>query len=284
MNINNESLSSTRPNGSVPAEVAGQVASACALLSHHLGDSLQAIHLFGSAVDGGLKPQSDIDLLVTVSKALTEQLRHDLMMDLQAISAWPVVNAIRPLEVTVVQHAAVVPWRYPPRRECQYGEWLRDELSSGQIQGACVDHDLAILITKAQAHSICLLGIPAGELFEPVPRRDLLNAFKDTIDQWQAPADWEADERNVVLALARIWFSLATGGFAPKDSAAQWALQRLPAQHQPVLQSAMASYLGQAADDLANDNLRIAAYVHFVKATIYALDLFAPEKRANPAL
>lgn len=87
MNINNESLSSTRANGSVPAEVAGQVASACALLSHHLGDSLQAIHLFGSAVDGGLKPPSDIDLLVTVSKALTEQVRRDLMMDLQAISA-----------------------------------------------------------------------------------------------------------------------------------------------------------------------------------------------------
>jgi len=278
MNSNNESLNSATSHGSVPAEIAGQVTSACALLSHYLGDSLQAIHLFGSAVDGGLKPQSDIDLLVTVSEALTKQVRHDLMTNLQTISAWPVIDAIRPLEVTVVEHSAVVPWRYPPRRECQYGEWLRDELSAGQIQGACVDHDLAILITKAQAHSICLLGRPADELFEPVPRRDLLNAFKDTIDQWQTPADWEGDEHNVVLALARIWFSLATGSFAPKDSAAQWAQHRLPAQHQPVLQSAMASYLGQSADDLANDSLQIADYVHFVKATIYALDLFAPEQ------
>jgi len=284
VNSNNSSLSSTTTDGSVPAEIAGQVASACALLSHHLGDSLQAIHLFGSAVDGGLKPQSDIDLLVTVSEALTRQVRHDLMMDLQTISAWPVVNAMRPLEVTVVQHAAVVPWRYPPRRECQYGEWLRDELSAGLIQGACVDHDLAILITKAQAHSICLLGRPAGELFEPVPRRDLLNAFKDTLDQWQKPADWEGDESNVVLALARIWFSLTTGSFAPKDSAAQWALHRLPTQHQPVLQSAMASYLGLSPDDLAADSVRIEAYVHFVKTTINALDLFAPEKYAKPAL
>jgi predicted nucleotidyltransferase len=30
--------------------------------------SLRAVHLFGSALDGGLKPYSDIDLLVTVGE------------------------------------------------------------------------------------------------------------------------------------------------------------------------------------------------------------------------
>ncbi|WP_431627026.1 nucleotidyltransferase domain-containing protein, partial [Enterobacter hormaechei] len=29
--------------------------------------TLLAVHLYGSAVDGGLKPHSDIDLLVTVT-------------------------------------------------------------------------------------------------------------------------------------------------------------------------------------------------------------------------
>ncbi|WP_174219961.1 nucleotidyltransferase domain-containing protein, partial [Escherichia coli] len=32
----------------------------------HLESTLLAVHLYGSAVDGGLKPYSDIDLLVTV--------------------------------------------------------------------------------------------------------------------------------------------------------------------------------------------------------------------------
>lgn len=230
-----------------------------------------------------LAPQSDIDLLVTVNKALPNPLRHELMMSLQSISAWPVVDAIRPLEVTVIRHAAVVPWRYPPERECQYGEWLREELAAGRIQGACTDHDLAILITKARAHSICLRGTPAADLFEPVPWHDLLHAFRDTIEQWQVPADWQGDERNVVLALARIWFSLATGGFAPKAQAAQWVQYRLPAQHQPVLQSAMASYLGQSVDDLADDCLRVTDYVYFVKATINALDLLSPSSERFPA-
>lgn len=275
MNSHSQSSSSDLPD-SVPVQISAQVASACALISRHLGNTLQAIHLFGSAVDGGLKPQSDIDLLVTVSEPLTNSVRQGLMMDLQAISAWPVANGIRPLEVTVIQHAAVIPWRYPPMRECQYGEWLRDELAAGQIQGACTDHDLAILITKARTHSICLLGTPAAKLFEPVPQHDLLNAYSDTLAQWQAPTDWEGDERNVVLALARIWFSLETGGFAPKDRAAQWAIQRLPAQHQTVLHGAMTSYLGQGPDQTSENSTQVAAYVHYIKARINALALFAP--------
>ncbi|GEM_PF-6550602 len=49
----------------------------------------------------------------------------------------------------------------------------------------------------------------------------------------RAAADWQGDERNVVLALARIWFSAATGTIAPKDVAANWALERLPQEHRP---------------------------------------------------
>lgn len=256
-------------NRAVPAAIADQVASACSVLSHHLNGTLVAIHLFGSAVDGGLKPQSDIDLLVTVHDPLTDAVRHKLMIDLLSISAWPVTeDAIRPLEVTVVRHSALSPWRYPPMRECQFGQWLRDELTAGQIQGACVDHDLAILITKARDHSICLLGKPASELFDPVPQADLFRAFKDTIDQWHTAADWESDERTVVLALVRIWFSLATGHIAPKHIAAQWALQRLPAEQHAVLETAMKSYLGQVPDNLADDQVRVTAFVHSVKAQI----------------
>ena len=35
--------------------------------------TLLAVHLYGSAVDGGLKPHSDIDLLVTVTVGLMKQ-------------------------------------------------------------------------------------------------------------------------------------------------------------------------------------------------------------------
>ncbi|MCS6474187.1 hypothetical protein NX871_30435, partial [Burkholderia thailandensis] len=53
----------------VPVEIAYQTAVACATIERHRGTTLQAIHLFGSALDDGLKPRSDIDLPVTMGVA-----------------------------------------------------------------------------------------------------------------------------------------------------------------------------------------------------------------------
>ena len=62
------------------------VGAACDTIERHLGATLTAIHLFGSALDGGLKPRSDVDLLVTVSTRPDESTRHALMLDLLAVS------------------------------------------------------------------------------------------------------------------------------------------------------------------------------------------------------
>ena len=67
----------------------------------------------------------------------------------------------------------------------------------------------------------------------------------------------------MVLALARIWYSAATGAVAPKDVAANWALERLPPEHRPVLASARASYLGSANHDLAERAEQVAAFVRY---------------------
>lgn len=264
---------------SPPAEIAAQLASARAVLERHLGASLRALHLFGSAVEGGLGPHSDIDLLVTVSAPLAEPVRLALMTELLAVSAWPASGALRPLEVTAVVRDEVVPWRYPPLRELQFGEWLREELRRGHAGPAVVDHDLAILLTKVRLHSVSLAGPPATELFEPVPRDDLTRALHDTVAQWNEPADWRGDERNVVLALARIWFSLATGGIAPKDVAAQWALERLPAEHRPVLATAQAAYQGRAEDDLAGRVTQVDAFVRHTRAVLEDLRPASPTGR-----
>ncbi|MBV7481483.1 AadA family aminoglycoside 3''-O-nucleotidyltransferase [Bordetella sp. BOR01] len=254
---------------SIPAEIAQQLSQARAVLERHLAGTLQAIHLFGSAVDGGLKPCSDIDLLVTVGTAPAEPVRRALMLDLLAVSAWPGTHpSCRALEVTVLARAAVVPWRYPARRELQFGEWLRDDLRAGAFEPAMPDHDLAILLTKVRQHSISLLGPPAAEWFDPVPKADFEHALADTVAQWNQPADWEGDERNVVLALARIWYSATTGEIAAKDVAADWALQRLPPAHQAVLARARAGYLGQGGDDAAVRAADIGPLVHYVKAAV----------------
>jgi streptomycin 3"-adenylyltransferase len=258
-------------NSSIPQEIAPQLDAALAVLRRHLGGDLKAVHLFGSAVDGGLKPHSDIDLLVTVAVPPGEAVRHALMRDLLAVSAPPGAgDALRPLEVTVVALERVVPGRYPAVRELQFGEWLRADIDDGAFEPPQADHDLAILLTKARQHSVALAGPPADALLAAVPRADFALALADTTAQWNEPDDWQGDERNIVLALARIWYSVHTGAIAAKDVAAGWALERLPPAQRAVLADARTAYLIGADDDLAARQQDVAAFVRHVKAAIDA--------------
>lgn len=246
-----------------------QIQTACALIESILGRELMAIHLYGSAMDGGLKPLSDIDLLVTVRSPLRDEQRHTLMQKLLAISAWPGTSEIyRALEVTVVVWSQILPWQFPPMRELQFGEWLRDEIANGEYEPAQPDPDLAILLTKARQNSLPLRGEAASTLFEAVPERDLQHTFRQTLALWNRADDLEGDERHILLTLARIGYSVETGQIASKDEAAAWLLPQLPEAHAKLLAEARAEYLGLVTVDWAEKMPQIEAFVRDVKKTI----------------
>jgi streptomycin 3"-adenylyltransferase len=248
-----------------PARIPGiavQLAQCRAVIECHLGDTVLAIHLFGSALQGGLKPSSDIDLLVTVTDAPGEAVRRALMRDLLHASAPPGPSpALRPLEVTVLAHACVSPWRYPARRELQFGEWLRSDLEAGRFEEPAIDHDIAILLRQVRQHGVSIVGPPPSEVFDPVPDCDISNALQATIRQWNVPEDWAGEETNIVLALARVWYTAVTGAIASKDAAADWLIQRMPEPHRALLSRAKAAYLGEADDDLARRPAAVAAFI-----------------------
>ncbi|XXJ69445.1 nucleotidyltransferase domain-containing protein (plasmid) [Escherichia coli] len=60
----------------VTIEISNQLSEVLSVIERHLESTLLAVHLYGSAVDGGLKPYSDIDLLVTVAVKLDETTRR----------------------------------------------------------------------------------------------------------------------------------------------------------------------------------------------------------------
>ncbi|MGM4081087.1 nucleotidyltransferase domain-containing protein, partial [Salmonella sp. NW290] len=66
----------------VTIEISNQLSEVLSVIERHLESTLLAVHLYGSAVDGGLKPYSDIDLLVTVAVKLDETTRRALLNDL----------------------------------------------------------------------------------------------------------------------------------------------------------------------------------------------------------
>ncbi|EPC9662368.1 aminoglycoside adenylyltransferase family protein, partial [Shigella flexneri] len=213
-----------------------QLSEVVGVIERHLEPTLLAVHLYGSAVDGGLKPHSDIDLLVTVTVRLDETTRRALINDLLETSASPGESEIlRAVEVTIVVHDDIIPWRYPAKRELQFGEWQRNDILAGIFEPATIDIDLAILLTKAREHSVALVGPAAEELFDPVPEQDLFEALNETLTLWNSPPDW--------------------------------AMERLPAQYQPVILEARQAYLGQE-DRLASRADQLEEFVHYVKGEI----------------
>ena len=198
------------------------------------------LYLYGSAVAGGLRSDSDLDLFVITDRGLTAADKARIVDGLLPISGRTTrPPAWRPLEVTIVAQPEVRPWRYPPRMELQFGEWLREELLSGAIEPA-ENPDLAVLITMVRQTAKALIGPAASELLDAVPRADLVRAMLDGVPSLMS--DLADDTRNVLLTLARVWTTVATGEIRSKDEAADWVLSRLPEADRPPLARARDLY------------------------------------------
>ncbi|OEU88025.1 nucleotidyltransferase [Streptomyces abyssalis] len=237
------------------ADLAGEV----------LGREVAGSYLHGSCVLGGLKPASDLDVLVVSRRPMEDVERRALLSGLLRMS--PCGARARPVELTVVVRSAVRPWRYPPTGDFQYGEWLRGDFEAGLVPQPEPMPDLALLITMVLAGDRPLTGPPPAQVLDPVPPPDLRRACVAGIPGLLG--DLDGDTRNVVLTLARVWTTLATGGIKSKDAAADWALRRLPPEHRPVLEHARDLYLGAGYDEESwSEELRAAVrpYVDAVLA------------------
>lgn len=194
-----------------------------------VGPELLGTYLHGSAVLGGLAPASDLDVLAVTRRSLDDWERRALVEGLLEISS--LTPTVRPVELTLVVQSEVRPWRFPPTGDFLYGEWLRDEFQTGGSPRPGPMPDLAVVLTVVLAGNHPLTGPPPAELLDPVPHADLVQASVDAIPELLT--DLDDDTRNVLLTLARIWTTLATGEITTKDVAADWAIAHLPRSTTP---------------------------------------------------
>jgi len=152
----------------------------------------------------------------------------------------------------------------------QFGEWLRDDINAGIFEPAVADHDLAILLTMVLRHGVALYGPAAQEFFDEVPAIDVQRSLLETLSLWNTETDWEGDERNIVLAIVRTWYTAMTGDIATKDAAANWALQRLPIEHKQIVIAARDAYLGLEAVDLVAFPQERAALLNYIRSSVTA--------------
>ena len=122
---------------------------------------------------------------------------------------------------------------------------------------------------------------PPAAVLEPVPPLDLRRALVAGVPDLLA--ELEGDTRNVVLTLARIWTTLATGAIRSKDAAAAWALPRLPVAQRPVLARARASYLGDEDERWDDLGPRVRPHAAYVVGVIEQLAAQGDRAEAGPA-
>jgi len=250
--------SSLLPEWGLPAAVA---------VRDTLGADLRGLYLFGSAVTGGLRRSSDLDLLALVAIPAEASVYRDLARRLLTVSSWcSRERSGRPVELTVLALADISPWRYPARKQFQFGEWLRPELERGEVPPPAEDPDLAIILESARTSSHALHGPPLAGLTDPIPEADLRCAMADTLPQLMQ--GFPGDERNVILTLARIWATVRSGDIVPKDEAAARMLEHIDPEHHFTLDFARRAYLGEVKEDWRPLKQSAKAFVEYAHGEI----------------
>jgi predicted nucleotidyltransferase len=215
-----------------------------------LEDDLVGVYLHGSSVLGGLRPNSDLDVIAVSARRLTADEKQRLAARLAELTKKP-----RSLDFDLVVQDEIRPWRYPPPFDFHHSDWWPGMRDRG------TNPDLAVLITMLLAADRPLYGPAPATIFDPVPAVDLRRTTLAAADE--VLRDLDGDTRNVLLTLARVWATLETGEILPKDSAATWALERLPEERRPVLERARDLYLEGSYgtwDDVRDDVRACADY------------------------
>lgn len=251
---------------SIPPEAAD----ALSILAHRLGPALKAAYLHGSFVGHGLRKRSDVDLFAVIEGPLPVSVRAPLSADLMAVSGLYPTDPLarRPLEVIIFQLADLKPLPFPARAEFVYGEWLREAFASGSVPQAETSPEFTLLLAQARREAIPIMGPSLADLVADIPVNAIRRAIGDLLPG--LIASLVGDERNVLLTLARMWITVATGQFVSKDIAANWAGPQLSDHAAATLSVARDAYLGDGEDNLHLRRMEVSAAAEELRGHILA--------------
>ena len=241
--------------------------------------------LYGSGATTGLRPDSDVDLLIVTSQTLDPTERRELVEVLLSTSGWqghremfPDAADRRPLEVTFLTLSDLATIAMRPRRDFQYGEWLRVFLTTGMLPEPTRDPDVVILVATALQSSLVLRGAPLSSLTLPIPQSVLRKAIIESVPGLLD--ETIGDERNVLLTLARMLVTAHTGAIVSKDEAAESVAATRTDAEKALLHLARDGYLGLATDDWCDRAPQVNALAHSLARELLHEEFSTPQHQS----
>lgn len=232
------------------------------ILTDKLSTVLRGIYLYGSAVQGGLKENSDLDFLVVISEKLSKVKKKCLITNLTPLSRKMGQDShLRYVEITIIVDKQVQPWSYPPKQDFIYGEWLQEKYREGYIPENEINPDLTILLYQARNFSEILYGQTSlSELMPEIPFKDVKRALKDSVRE--LVKQYNGDETNILLTLCRMITTSSSEKIYPKDVAGKFLLKDLPLQHKQFVHLAIKDYKGE--ENVQWEKLDISETISFL--------------------
>jgi Domain of unknown function (DUF4111) len=197
---------------------------------------------------GGGGAHSDVDVLAVTSRHLADDERARLV---------ELCRTVPRLEFDLVVASEIRPWRHPAPYELHYSVARRGGVGPG------TNTDLAAVVTMVLVGQHTLYGPSPADVFDPVPRADFVDGIL-----------YDTNTRDVLM-LTRVWAGVSTGDAHSKIRAAEWALARLPDEHKPVLEQALAFYRGER-DEPPDD---VDACIDYVQNAIKIASTYSSPRR-----
>lgn len=196
--------------------------------------------------------KSDIDFIVVVKNALSQQTKLELLEVLEENRK----NAPQKgFEMSVVLEKYCRNFAYPTPYELHFSNgWLERYLNNPLLlcgDEIKTDYDLAAHFTVIHKVGIAFCGPPIADVFGDVPdeyytysiKRDIINAKEDVAD----------NPVYIVLNLCRVLAFLNGSIVLSKEQGGLWGIENLPVEYHGLIMAALDEYNSKAAHDFDID-------------------------------
>ena len=207
-----------------------------------LKNNLTGIYLHGSAVMGCFNPQkSDLDFIVVVNEPLLVSIKKEYMDMIVELNA---CGPAKGIEMSIVTKSVCNPFVYPTPFELHFSiahlNWYKSNPDEYIQKMKGTDKDLAAHFTIITNRGKCLYGDPIEKVFSKVPEQDYFNSIWNDIAD--AVEDISENVMYLTLNLARVVAYKKDGVILSKKEAGEWALENLPKEYHPLIETALKEY------------------------------------------